>query len=320
MNQEIILAANQPIEAYNEFRAQLTELKDTNAKMVFDYSDETGISEAKSYIYKLRQTKTAIEKVRKAEKKASLEYGRNVDGQAKDIASEIDTMIEVHQKPIDEIDLKEANRILAHKTKIADIESFLKIGHPENDSIVIRKSLELLEAKLPTQEFEEFYDLANETCIHAITHLKRQLELAETAEVQQAEIDKLKNEAALKEQTDRNAEIARNAAAEAETHATEARAREEQTKKNAAEAAVQAEEKRKQAVIDTENRIKQEAATQEAAEQAATAERESDIRHNAKVNNEALTAFIEQGVSEGISKVVITAIAKKLIPHITINY
>lgn len=60
------------IVAYDPFRAQLAQLKEGNAKAVFNYRDPIGNKEARSHVYKLRQTKSAVDKVRKAEKEARI--------------------------------------------------------------------------------------------------------------------------------------------------------------------------------------------------------------------------------------------------------
>ena len=109
--QEVIKKNDGGIAVYNEFRSQLAELKNTNAKMVFDYETAKGVREARSYIYKLRQTKAAVDKARVHEKAVSLEYGRRVDAEAKEIIAEIETMMEVHEAPLLEIERREKVRV-----------------------------------------------------------------------------------------------------------------------------------------------------------------------------------------------------------------
>ena len=109
------------IEKYNEFRAKLGELEQENSSLVFNYEDPKGNKEARSHIYKLRQTKTAVDKIRKDEKQASLEYGRLVDSEAKEIIEKIEKMIDVHLKPIEEIETREKLRIQTIKSKIEEL-------------------------------------------------------------------------------------------------------------------------------------------------------------------------------------------------------
>lgn len=67
---EVILFNEQKISAYDPFRAQLAELKTNNEKAVFNYEDPAGNKEARSHIYKLRKTKSAVDRVRKDQKQS----------------------------------------------------------------------------------------------------------------------------------------------------------------------------------------------------------------------------------------------------------
>lgn len=56
------------------------------------------------------------------------------------------------------------------------------------------------------------------------------------------------------------------------------------------------------------------------AEADAAAKREADKAHRGKINSEALAAFLAAGLSPESSKAAVGAIAKGLIPHVTISY
>jgi len=116
-----ILPPENSVAVYNPFRQQLAELKETNAKLVFDYETEEGAKEAKSHIAKLRSTKGALEKARKAEKQESLDYGRKVDAEAKEIEGELNAMIAVHETPLLEIAQRETDRKAAIQVRIDNI-------------------------------------------------------------------------------------------------------------------------------------------------------------------------------------------------------
>ena len=49
-------------------------------------------------------------------------------------------------------------------------------------------------------------------------------------------------------------------------------------------------------------------------------EREKNLKHTKDINQQALKAFVDNGFSEDDAKKIITLIAKKSIPFITINY
>ena len=127
IEQEFIPASDKPIACYSEFRAQLAQLKADNEAAVFDYADPAGNKEARSHIHKLRRTKTAVDAARKAEKDASLQYGRRVDSEAKEIITQIEDMIAVHESPIKEIEEREAARKQSILNRMGQIVAYGEI-------------------------------------------------------------------------------------------------------------------------------------------------------------------------------------------------
>ncbi|WP_020472384.1 coiled-coil domain-containing protein [Zavarzinella formosa] len=138
-------------------------------------------------------------------------------------------------------------------------------------------------------------------------------EIAEAdARARKAEDDRL---AAIKKaEADRKA-----AAVQAERDRLAAEAKAAADAKNAAEKAA----REKEAAVQAE-RDRAEATRK--AEQEATAKREADKRHRAKVNNEALEALNAVMAGDGLlsagaaAKAVVESIAKGLIPHVKISY
>lgn len=267
--QELVFSVT-TVAAYDPFRTQLAELKEGNSKAVFDYRDPKGNKEARSHIYKLRQTKAAVDKVRKAEKEASLNYGRLVDSQAKEIVQEIEEMIEVHEKPIREIEKEEEDRIAGHRAAIAKLESFLNspdLGATSDLAIVNRDAFRLLE---PDEKFEEFTAEALRTYKSVLERFEIEIDKLSKREAEQAELEKLRKEAAEREQRDRDERIAREAAENARIAAEQAAAAErkkladEQARKDAeAKAAIERAEREK---VEAENaRIRQEQQARDAA-------------------------------------------------------
>lgn len=189
-----------------------------------------------------------------------------------------------------------------------------------------------------------------------IKHDAEQLELAElrrkNAEREEADrIERVKKEQEarderLRQEAAEQARLAAEAKAEAERKAEADRAAKERTEANQklvdAENAArieretaaareveqkQALERAEQAIVaaenaakETEARIKrqqEEASKREADE---LARREANKKHAAKIHNEALEAFVKGGVSEECARQVVTLIAKKEIPHVSIAY
>ncbi len=308
MTQEV-LKAQQPIAVYDPFRAQLVELREINAKTVFDYENPKGNKDARSHIYKLRQTKSAVEKARKAEKDDALTYGRRVDAEAKEIKDEIDGMIAVHAKPLEEIERREEERKAKHQQAIGhmakmvtDAAAWMSIS-----ADVLQDWLTEMEA-VPTGEahWQEFAEEAGQAREAAIKALGEAVTNRRQHDEEQAELARLRREAEERERQ----EMERQAEERRQREAAERKAEEERIAKEAAERATrEAEEKAKR---DLEERQRRERAEAEA--------RENNKRHRAVVNNKAKDAMVAGGLSEEAAKTAITLIAERKVPGVTIVY
>ncbi len=349
MSNQEILFAEQKIAAYDPFRAQLAELKEGNAKAVFDYEDPKGNKEARSHIFKLRKTKSAIDKVRKEQKDASLQYGRRVDAQAKEITVEIEEMIEVHETPIKEIEQHEKDRIANHQKKMDHLESYLSESFDGCSSDLLKSTMEELKNFEPDESFEEFTAPAIKIWKDTKERLQAALDARIKYEAEQAELEKLRAEQAVREKKEREEKIAREAAENARKEAEEiaakkeaehqaalkaakeekiqleqkAKRNEEAAKAQAAaaeqakiEAEKQAEERAKQAAREAEDAIK--AAAQKVIDD--EKKREADKKHFAKINNESADCFFAEGFSEADAKKIVALIAQKKIKNIHISY
>lgn len=328
---ELIEGVQYQIAAYQPFAAQLKELQAKNASLVFDYSDESGNRAARSYIYKLRRTKTAVDSARKAEKDESLQRGRLIDTEAKSIIGQIEEMIEVHQKPLDEIEEKEAQRVGALRAVVDDLIETAAIDRSAFTSEAISNRLIQVESLVINSGFREFMATATEYKEKAVAALKAALCAAQKREADAAELIRLREETAARERKDREELIARNAAEKATEDAKkrdlemqEAAAKREQELTEQAERAkrqaVEAQERADQAIKATEERIKRETEAKASAEAAEQAKRESDKKHKARINNEAKHAIISGGFDDAVATVLVTMIAQGKIPHVTIRY
>ena len=151
--------------------------------------------------------------------------------------------------------------------------------------------------------------------------LKPELERRKEIEVQAAELAKLRAEAAEREQRDRIEAAARIAREDAEKQAAWQaeidRRKIEDAEQRIKDAAAQAERDREAAVEAERKRV----AAQAQAEREAAEARAADEKHRNKVNYEAAYALASEClIDEPAAHCVIDAIAKGLIPHITIQY
>lgn len=353
---ELLEAKSFTVAAYQPFYAQLEELEKNNTAIAFDYESAKGNKEARSHVYKLRQSKAALEKTRKEEKAESLRIGKAIDTEAKEIESRIEAMIAVHQVKLDEIEKRETDRINAIKVRLAALSEI----HHDGSSADYRYHLATLEKVKIDDSWQEFAVEASKAKDQAIAKHRELLALREKADAEAAELEALRKAAAEREQKDREEKIAQEAAAKALRDAelkqqqereaaakaiadAEAKAkaereaaerRELQLKidaENAERRRLEAEQKAKQDAIDAQakaEREKQAAIEAErkrvtdAEEQAAReqAKREADTKHKAAINRAALAAMVENGISEECAKACIKLIASGKIPNIEINY
>jgi hypothetical protein len=349
MQNEVIQKQSSAVAEYVPFYAQLAELEKNNSALVFDYEDKKGNKEARSHVYALRQTKAALEKTRKAAKEESLKYGRLVDSEAKEIEKRIEDMIAVHQTKLDEIEQRETDRINAIKLRL---ETFASVAQ-NLTAAQYRDYIALLEAIAIDDSWQEFVADAAKAKDASMATAKALLAEAEKKEAEQAELERLRREAAEREQRDREAAIAKAAAEKATREAEEKAARESaeaeakakqeredaerrelelklaaenaerrriEAEKKAADdakaALAKAEADRIKAIEDEKARV----AAEKKAEEDAAAKREANKAHQKKINNEALAAFVQNGLTEEQGKLAISLIASGKVPNIRIVY
>lgn len=336
MTQELILSGE--IKVYEPFRATLVDLKKQNEMTVFNYESKQGNKEARSYIAKLRTSKAAVEKARKEEKAASLEYGRKVDAEAKQIIDTIESMIAVHKKPLDEIEEREEKRVAAIKDMIEGIK---RQGECVGlSSGAIKGGIETLKSfAINKDSFEEFELEALKVRDAALAACEAELQVSFDREEQQAELERLRKEAAEREQKDREERIAREAAEKAQRDAEAKADAEKRAIEDAAKREREAAERREleqklaleksqreaeQAKRDAETAAQRERERIEAeakAEREKIAARERDIAHRKSIHIAALESLVTLcGIDEQQAKNVVTYIASGKIPNVIINY
>lgn len=332
-----ILPPAAPIAVYDEFRSQLAEMRQANSQTLFDYESPKGNKEARSHVYKLRQTKAAVDKARAAEKAASLEYGRKVDAEAKEIIAEIEAMIQVHQQPLDEIEQREKDRVADIQEKMAALREIYQI-EPSFSSAAIEARITALKSSVVDDSFGEFQ-------LEAMQHKDSGLQLLESAlpaalkrEAEQAELERLRKEAAEREQRDREESIRKEAEARAAAEAeAKAKAEREAIERKAAQerqdaerrelelrlAAERAEKERiaaEQRERDAVENERRRALAEAQAKAAEDARREADKKHAAQIHSEIADGLNGFGIEVSLSSAIVTAIRDGLIPHLKIIY
>lgn len=316
---------------YDEFRGQLAELKQHNASLVFDYASPKGAKEAKSHIYKLRQTNAALERARKEAKADYLEKGRLVDSEAKAIAAELDKMIAVHETPLREIEERESARIKRYEDGIATMKLAI-LGLPSMTAADLAHLVDGLSVAATEEAWEEYQAAAEQARLEVLGAATLALEQRFKYEAEQAELAKLRAESERRAKEDHDAKVAKAAAeratleaearAQAERDAAARRERESQVALEAAQRAKeQAEQRAAVAEMVAEEKLVREAAEVKRRASAELAAREADQAHKAKVNNAAVAALVTAaGLTEQEAKRVVKAVAKKEIPAMSLAY
>lgn len=290
MNQELIEKSLE-LEVYSPLKAQLEELKKKNEHIVFSYNNEAEIKEVNKYIRELRKSKKAIAEVHKKEKAESLAYGRTLDAGKNHLSAEIDSMIEVHERPIKEMKAREQ----ARQDVIAEIRDTLMQAMTSNKS-----SEDLAQEIARVKEynfsgFEDSEEIAMGAKAKTLEGLEKLHKLAvenEKAEAEKAEkekaemIERMQKEATAKAQADAKAAI--------------------EAEKNKALLAVQQEKDR---AAKEQRRIEDE-------EKA----RLSNVEYKKSVNNGIVSALLVTGISMAQAQDVVKLAARGEAGNLFVKY
>ncbi len=354
---EVLDAPASAVAEYQPFYAQLAQLEKDNTALAFDYESKKGNKEARSHVNTLRLTKGALERTRKAAKEESLRIGRAIDAEAKEIDARIDAMIAVHKVKLDEIEQREKDRLATLRARLSAVANH---GAESSKSQDFKDAISALEQVAIDDTWQELTADAAKAKDARLAELRTMLAEAEKYEAEQAELARLRAEAAARAQQEREEAIAKasaekaraDAAAEAEREAAKARKAIEEAESKAkqereaaekrelelklqaenaerrrVEAEQKAEQERKEAIAKAEAE-KQRAVQAEKdrvaaiakAEADAQAKREADKEHRAKINRAALNALVAGGIAEDCAKACIKLIARGEIPAVQITY
>ena len=95
---------------FSDLDRQLAELRDFDASRSFDYRNAKDNEAARSHVYKLRRTKTAIDTARKNATKPLRERIDAINAEGKRLIGEVEGLIQPHQAAIEQVEREEAER------------------------------------------------------------------------------------------------------------------------------------------------------------------------------------------------------------------
>lgn len=317
-----------------------------------DISTPAGRAAIKSLAHKVARSKTALDEMGKDLVADLKKQTGAVDAERRLIRERLDALKDEVRKPLTDWEDAESRRVAGHQNEIQRIIDLASFDVERPTAAEIGARLSDLEA-LPDRDWQEF-DRPGKTA-RSETFAKLTLLKASAVkyEAEQADLARLRQWQAAREQKERDERIAAEAAekarlvaeAKAAREAKEAAAaaeaersrverekadavtRAEKAERDARAAAEKAERDKKEAAARAERQriaaVKAERERQDnmkAAEAAAAKKREADKQHARKINNEVMDALLAAGLDAESAKMIVIAIASGKIPHTTISY
>lgn len=306
-----------------------------------DVSTRKGREQVASIAHRVARSKTYLDGVGKDLVAELKDIPKKIDAERKRMRDMLDGWKDEVRQPLTEWEQAEQARIDGHKANIERMKH-LTTDIANLDSDELRACIAEVEAVELGDHWEEFETEAARAKESSLSLLRAGLEKQQKYEAEQAELASLRAEAEERERKEREERIAREAAERAKREAEEEAARvaaaaeakakaereaaerRELELKLAAEKAererLEAQERAARAEQEATERAAREAEAKARKEQEEAERREANKRHAAKINNEAAKALIKGGLSEADAKMVVTMIAKKEVPHISIAY
>lgn len=340
--------ALQVFQAENGLDPYLQQIRAEIDAFVPDVTTKKGRDAIASIAHKVARSKTALDNVGKELVAELKEIPKKIDAERKRMRDTLDAWKDEVRAPLNEWEQAEADRVARHTDRIDWLRN-------RDDQVAELSAAEIqgriadTEAVEVGPEWEEFEAEAHRVKAATLTTLQLALTKRQAYEAEQAELERLRAEAAQREQKEREERIAREAAEQAQREAeqraqaereaavrreAEARAaaeRRELELKLAAERAererVEAQQRAEQAERDAEARAERAAAAErqrqadeQARQEAEARAREADIAHKTAVLTSIKEAFMSAGVTEEQAKAIINMIRKGEVPSVSITY
>lgn len=296
---------------------------DAFAAEVLDVAKPADRKRIASMAYRLAQSKTAIEKVGKALAADAKDVPKRIDATRRHVDQTLSAWQAEVRQPLTDWEIAEDARLSRHGAAIARI---VALGDAVGlTAAQARDAIAEIEAVDTSEEVgEEFAGEYRIAIDGALPKLRANLARAEQQEKDQAELKRLREAAAAREAEERAERLRKEGEerarldAEADARAERERVANEAARKEAEhKAQVEALERKAVEAAAAERQKIEDARKQEAD---AAAAREKSRAHKAKVHRAAVAAFMANGADEETAVLVVTLIAKGMIPGITVNY
>lgn len=315
----------------------LADIRQKASSLVPDVTTVKGRKEIASVSHAVARTKTYIDGLGKELTDRYKEIPKRIDANRKVLRDTLDALKDEVRAPLTQYEAAEEARVAALKERMTAFAD-AKQATAELPSTELEHYLQQIEAIAIDDSWEEMTAQAGVAKDAAALHLRTVIEKAKEREAQAAELERLRQEAAAREQEDRERRIAEQAAAaeaqrqeqarlDAERREREAIEREQKARIDAEAAELarqqaeenalrQAEEAAARAAEQERQRIAQEQARQQEEEQ----RRAADVEHRRTINNAILMDLMGLGIDEDKAINLIKQIAGNKIEHLSINY
>jgi len=338
--------ALQVFQAANGLDPYLQQIRAEIDAFVPDVSTKKGRDAIASIAHKVARSKTALDNVGKELVAELKEIPKKIDAERKRVRDTLDAWRDEVRAPLNEWEQAEAGRVAGHARRLEELRT---LDTEDRTAAEIASVISLIEEVEIGPEWEEFEAEAHRVKAATLTTLQLALTKRQAYEAEQAELERLRAEAAQREQKEREERIARDAVEQAQREAEQrAQAERDAAAKREADAKAAAERRELELKLQAEQAEREKLEAQQRAEQAerdaaeraeraAAAERqrqadeqarieaeakarEADIAHKTAVLTSIKEAFMRAGVTEEQAKAIINMIRKGEVPSVSITY
>ena len=315
----------------------LGKITEEAKSIIPDLTTKKGRDEIASMAHKVAKSKTYLDGLRKDLVSEWKTKAKAVDAEGKKMRDTLDALKAEVRQPLTEWEDAENKRVETHERNIRMITGYGEDASNNWMDEDIKPLLDRVES-FAVEDFEEFAPVAAGAKDRAIAQIKESIAKRETYDKEQAELEKLRAEAAEREQKDREEKLRLEGEERAKLEAEKEKEREtiaalerEANIERERQAAIQAKEDAEKRAKEAEENVKIEAEkaaqaerdrieSERLAEEIAAKKREANKAHKTKINNAVLDALILTGMNKTQAKKAVTAIAKGQIPYTTISY
>jgi hypothetical protein len=310
--------ALQVFQAENGLDPYLQQIRAEIDAFVPDVSTKKGRDAIASIAHKVARSKTALDNVGKELVAELKEIPKKIDAERKRMRDTLDAWKDEVRAPLNEWEQAEADRVAYHQMRIDHMRGYDTEGRTAAE---IASAITLLEECEVGPEWEEFEAEAHRVKAATLTALQLALTKRKAYEAEQAELERLRAEAAQREQKEREERIAREAAEQAQREAEQrAQAERDAAAKREADAKAAAERRELERAERAAAAERQRQADEQARQEAESKAREADIAHKTAILTSIKEAFMGAGVTEEQAKAIINMIRKGEVPSVSINY